>query len=631
MDQQAVTEARRQRVIAVSEQGGIREAIVAGALPQFADVTMNEALVLGLLAQGVRKYVGVFGHGSTDLGEVLRVYRQAGIETYAVHNEVEAAHAATTLFWQYGETSAVFTSIGPGAMQALAGSLTALSNGAGVYYLLGDETTHDEGPNMQQIPRREQSLFLKLTSVLGPSYTLHTPEAVNTALRRGLNATRSDVRPSPFYMLLPMNTQPQIIRECNLLAFSEPCPSSAVVCGNDAVFDSAIEAIGSSQRVVIKIGGGAKHVGAELVELADLIDAVVVSGPQVPGVMPFSHPRNMTVGGSKGSLCGNYAMHESDLAILIGARAVCQWDSSGVAWKKVRRFIHFNTNAEDATHYNNTIPIVGDAGGNLRRLIDKLRDASFVEPAPTNSPSDWLATCQAKRAEWDEFRAGRYRAERLYDVVFNCEVLTQPAAIKTVYDFAAEIDAARYFDAGDVQANGFQIVEDEKPGDTFTETGASYMGFAVSALLASAMADHPRYGIAFSGEGSFLMNPQILIDAVEHAVRGMIVIFDNRRMAAISGLQHAQYGHDFATNDSVPVNYVALCNAVSGVRAISGGTTRDELLAALGEAHAYDGLSVVHVPVYCGDSELGGLGAWGQWNVGNWCEDVQREHQKLGI
>jgi 3D-(3,5/4)-trihydroxycyclohexane-1,2-dione acylhydrolase (decyclizing) len=31
----------------------------------------------------------------------------------------------------------------------------------------------------------------------------------------------------------------------------------------------------------------------------------------------------------------------------------------------------------------------------------------------------------------------------------------------------------------------------------------------------------------------------------------------------------------------------------------------------------------VHVPVYCGPDERGGLGAWGQWNVGNWCADVQ--------
>ena len=57
----------------------------------------------------------------------------------------------------------------------------------------------------------------------------------------------------------------------------------------------------------------------------------------------------------------------------------------------------------------------------------------------------------------------------------------------------------------------------------------------------SALADKPRYGIAFCGDGSFMMNPQILIDAVEHGVRGMIVIFDNRRMAAITGLQLAQY------------------------------------------------------------------------------------------
>jgi 3D-(3,5/4)-trihydroxycyclohexane-1,2-dione acylhydrolase (decyclizing) len=40
--------------------------------------------------------------------------------------------------------------------------------------------------------------------------------------------------------------------------------------------------------------------------------------------------------------------------------------------------------------------------------------------------------------------------------------------------------------------------------------------------------------------------------------------------------------------------------------------------------HAHDGLSVVHVSVYCGPDELGGLGAWGEWNAGNWVADVQR-------
>jgi 3D-(3,5/4)-trihydroxycyclohexane-1,2-dione acylhydrolase (decyclizing) len=210
-------------------------------------------------------------------------------------------------------------------------------------------------------------------------------------------------------------------------------------------------------------------------------------------------------------------------------------------------------------------------------------------------------------------------------------VLGQPAAIKVAADFAKSIDAVKFFDAGDVQANGFQIVEDDRTGDTYTETGASYMGFAVSALLASAAADKPRYGVAFTGDGSFMMNPQILIDGVEHGVKGMIVLFDNRRMAAITGLQKAQYNAEFATNDSVAVDYVQLASSIRGVKAVWGGTTAEALRGALEEAREHDGLSLVHVPVYAGDDPLGGMGAYGSWNVGNWVADVQARYLKQTI
>jgi 3D-(3,5/4)-trihydroxycyclohexane-1,2-dione acylhydrolase (decyclizing) len=120
-----------------------------------------------------------------------------------------------------------------------------------------------------------------------------------------------------------------------------------------------------------------------------------------------------------------------------------------------------------------------------------------------------------------------------------------------------------------------------------------------------------------------MMNPQILIDAVAHGVRGMVVIFDNRRMAAITGLQEAQYGAGYRTNDAVAVDYVQMAGAVDGVFAAYGGDSADGLARALAAAHDHDGLSVVHVPVYCGDDPRGGMGAYGAWNVGNWCVDVQ--------
>jgi 3D-(3,5/4)-trihydroxycyclohexane-1,2-dione acylhydrolase (decyclizing) len=270
-------------------------------------------------------------------------------------------------------------------------------------------------------------------------------------------------------------------------------------------------------------------------------------------------------------------------------------------------------------HYNKTVALVGDIGVLTQRLAIKLEQRDAL-----SNKSEWLETCAEKKKEWAAYKRVRYECPPLKDDAWRKSVLPQPAAIKIVADFAKATGAAKFFDAGDVQANGFQIVEDDKTGDTYTESGASYMGFAVSALLAGALADRPRYSIAFTGDGSFMMNPQVLIDAVEHGVRGMIVIFDNRRMAAITGLQLAQYEAEFKTSDRVAVDYVQLASSVSGVRALSGGDNADTLRAALKAARAHDGLSVVHVPVYAGPDERGGLGAWGQWNVGNWCADVQK-------
>ncbi|MBW2366020.1 MAG: thiamine pyrophosphate-binding protein, partial [Deltaproteobacteria bacterium] len=178
---------RRNRARIISEYPDINDAFLSPKIKGFFDVTLSEAIVLGLVRQQVRIFIGIFGHGSTDLAEVLRVYEEEGVvKMYAVRHETEAVHAATALRWVTGEKSAVVTSIGPGALHALAGSLAPLSNGLGIWLLLGDETTHDEGPNMQQIPGHEQNRFHRLFSAMGNTYTLHTPEAIGSAMRKGL-------------------------------------------------------------------------------------------------------------------------------------------------------------------------------------------------------------------------------------------------------------------------------------------------------------------------------------------------------------------------------------------------------------------------------------------------------------
>jgi 3D-(3,5/4)-trihydroxycyclohexane-1,2-dione acylhydrolase (decyclizing) len=608
----------RERARAIAQAGGLPAALTKGAVPKLVDCTLSEGIVLGLLKQGVRKYLAIFGHGSTDLGEVLRVYEEEGVtRTINCRNEVAMTHAATALRWQYGEIPAVVTSIGPGAMQAFAGSLASASNGVGVYHIYGDETTFGEGYNMQQVPKEEQGLFGQMTAVMGRSYVLHTPQALRDALRRGALTVNHPYRAGPFYLLLPLNTQPAPLT-VNLAALPDrPALPKLVPAANEA-FEQAAAQIVRAARVAIKAGGGTRGHDAAVRRLAEAAGAAVVLSPGSTGVLPDAHPQNMHVGGSKGSISGNYAMAQAELLIVIGSRAVCQADCSGIGYKSAQAVININGDFADAVHYNRTLALPGDIGAVCDRLT-----AALPASAKANK-RDWLDACAAKKKEWADYKRARFAAEPIRDETWQRPVLGQPAAIKIVADFAKEVGAAKFFDAGDVQANGFQIVEDDRTGDTFTEAGASYMGFAPSALLASALADKPRYGVAFCGDGSFMMNPQILIDGVEHGVRGMIVIFDNRRMAAITGLQVAQYGQDFRTNDGVAVDYERMASAVAGVHAAHAGFGADSLRQALRTAHAHRGLSVVHVPVYSGPHELGGLGAWGEWNVGNWCEDVQR-------
>ena len=598
--------------------GGVNAVVEAGLLSNTVSMGLTEVLVLGLIRQGVTKFLMILGHGSTEFGETLRVYESAGlVRGFQFRNEVEMAHTATALRWVYDEPCAVVTSIGPGALQAMAASIVSSSNGIGVYHIYGDETTHGEGYNMQQVPKREQGMFGQITSVMGSSYTLHTPQAFREALRRGATRVFHPSKAGPFFLNLPINTQPAKVT-LRLDSLPERPQPFVPYLLSDALIKKAAALISQASQVAIKVGGGSRNAAEALLCFAETSGAVVVLSPGSTGVLPDDHPQNMHVGGSKGTISGNYAMQEAELVIFVGSRGVCQSDCSGMGWPKAKYVININTDFDDVLHYNNTLALQGDAATVLKQLtrcLDKQK-----------TTSEWLSKCLAKKQEWQAFKKDRFDAATIEDHIWKIPLLTQPQVIKIADDFARLHGAIKFFDAGDVQANGFQIVEDNSPEETFTDSGSSYMGFAVSALLSQALADEGRYGIALTGDGSFMMNPQILIDGIQHGVHGTILLLDNRRMAAISQLQEAQYGCTYRTNDLVEVDYVKMAQSIKGIRAFWGGTTLGELKKVLVEAYAHSGLSLIHVPVYHGPNPLGGMGAYGSWNVGNWCEEVQQKY-----
>ena len=251
------------RAQSIAAAGGLDEALSDGALSRRIDTNLSEAIVLGLLRQGVRTFICVIGHGSTGIAEVLRIYQEAGlVRALGVRSEIEASHAAAALRWVTGEKAAVVTSIGPGALQALAASLAPASDGIGVWYLFGDETTEDEGPNMQQIPKHEQHTYLQVCSAMGRAYTLHTPLAVSTALRRGMNTVDHPHRAGPFYLLVPLNTQVSPMQGFNLDELPTGAPPRLGPAADHGAYDEAAKAqvremVAARRRALTALADGA--------------------------------------------------------------------------------------------------------------------------------------------------------------------------------------------------------------------------------------------------------------------------------------------------------------------------------------------------------------------------------------
>ena len=134
--------------------------------------------------------------------------------------------------------------------------------------------------------------------------------------------------------------------------------------------------IAGAGRVAIKAGEG-REAAARGAAAGSGAGAVVVLSPGSVGVLPDGHPQNLHVGGSKGSISGNWAMEQADVLVVIGSRAVCQADCSGTGWPRVTAVINLNADPLDVQHYNATLALPGDAAV----VADRLASAVAALPA----------------------------------------------------------------------------------------------------------------------------------------------------------------------------------------------------------------------------------------------------------
>ena len=363
-------------------------------------LTGGQIVLETLVGEGVPFIVGIPGHGTLGLSDALITERR--IKAIQVRHEQAAVHLADGYYRVAGVPLAVFTSIGPGAMNAVIGVASCYVDSIPVLVLTGNSHTHMAGRGvLQEIERQYDAnslaVFEPITKRLWrPNSVDRLPRILQRAFAEMLTGRRG-----PVAVDLPMDVQ------CDSadVEFPQPRayrPSGAVLPDPERIAQAGA-LLAEARRPVIVAGGGVVAAGAwsELRQLAEYLGAPVVTTMMGKGVFPEDHPLSGFHGGSKGTTCGNTLTAKADMLLAVGMRFADESTSSyrqGITYAiPPTRLIHIDLDAtEIGKNYPVEVGIVADARPGLAHLLTWLHE--------NKAPSDYQ-----NEAYYTEL--GRLRAE----------------------------------------------------------------------------------------------------------------------------------------------------------------------------------------------------------------------------
>jgi len=517
------------------------------------ELTGGQVVAETLIKEGVPYIIGIPGHGTLGLSDAL--LGNDRLEVLQVRHEQAAVHLADGYYRVAGMPLAVFTSIGPGAMNTVIGVASCYVDSIPVLVLTGNSHTHMAGRGvLQEIERQHDANSLAVFEPIAkriwrPTSAERLPRILQRAFAEMLTGRRG-----PVVVDLPMDVQCDDAE----VGAELPEPGRYRTTGPVLPDPGQVEAVGQllseARRLVIVAGGGviAAEAWRELRAVAEFLGAPVVTTMMGKGSFPEDHALSGFHGGSKGTTCGNALTSTADVLLAVGMRFADESTSSyrrGVTYAiPPTRLIHLDLDpTEIGKNYPVEVGIVADARAGLAALLERLR----ADGSPRDyGASDYFQEIQRLRGQW----LAQVR-----------ELATSDHVPVTISRLIAEVRATLERDAivltssGNMQAQWFQEAMVYEPKTNLTTGGFSTMGWTVPASLGAKLAAPERQVVGLVGDGDFLMTAQELATAVQTNIPAVFVVANNAGWIAIRDLQAAIYGEERASGaeflqDGAPVS-----------------------------------------------------------------------------
>ncbi|MFW9940234.1 MAG: thiamine pyrophosphate-binding protein [Candidatus Thorarchaeota archaeon] len=596
--------------------------------------TAGEIISKYLIKEGVKYVIGIPGHGNLPLVDAF-FKDQDKLTLIQPKQEMSGVHLAVGYYRITGQPLAVFTSIGPGAINTAIGIADAYVDSMPVLVLTGDTHVHMRGKGvLQEIERKRDSDMPRiLEPIVKRSFQVDTVGQLPSIMQRAFNQMMTG-RKGPIHIDLPMDVQ------STALDTEIPNPikhkSQGRIYSDPELITHVSDFLKKAKRPVLLLGGGVVSSEAfdEVKILAEKIGAGVVATMMAKDAFPNDHPLFCWATGSKGTTVGLKITSTADVILAIGCRFADETASSykdGVSFsipptKLIQLDIDQN---EIGKNYPVELGIVGDAKVCLRQIIDNLGD--YKEDY---EKTDYFKEIQEEKKKWLEIlKENRKKNKEIQEIMIS-------TALQEIRQFF-DRDAIFITSSGNVQAQMIQELEFYEPKTCITAGGFSTMGYSVPAGIGAKLGSidigkPDRQVVALVGDGDFMMTISELSVAVQLGLKNLFfIILNNFGWISIKDLQQAAFGEDrsygtaFEDRDGKPYS-PDFTKIAEGFGCYAEKVfEKKEIIPALERASKSNKPSVIEILV-SRTFPFTGSPAWGWWDVPipEYLEDRRKKYEE---
>jgi len=534
----------------------------------------SEALIERLADWGVDTVFGLPGDGINGIMEGLRRH-QDRVRFVLVHHEEAAAFMATAHAKATGKIGVCLATSGPGGIHLLNGLYDAKLDHMPVLAITGMQETSVLGTAYQQ----EVALDRLYTDVAEYDQMIYNPVQIPAVTDLAIRTAYA--RRGVAHITVPNDIQ---VADADADPWQHVAPASSPKTAavyleppgmpSDQDLQRLADFLDDGDKIAILAGAGALHARAELLALAETLNAPIVKTLPGKATVPDDSPYTTGGIGLLGTKPSEDLMEEADTLLLVGTNFPYTKHLPGNARAAQIEVDPARAGSRIATE----VPVTGDAKQTLRGLLPLLKQ---------RSDTSFLGKYQKEMDRWRTRMAAQQDARR--DPI-------APQYLMGVIDGAATDDAVLTCDSGTIATWAARHWTIRAGREFYLSGNLATMAPGLPYAVGIQHAFPDRQVIAFVGDGGFAMLMAEFLTAIQQRLPVKVVICNNNSLGQILWEQmvlgYPEHGVRYP-QPAVDYSSLATANGAFGVKVKQPA----ELTGAIGAALAHPGPALVDVDV----------------------------------